>query len=179
MHLKMLTFYSYHCIIEIKLELKYVQGLEKTWARKISIFKAICKQQWLIYHDFCNCLGMLNKPLIISNSKSNNNIITKQVTVNLVYLSQVVHINKQFFGLVLPANQVWFTTLIKPIAIRLNSTITIIGVGSIRDNSISFDSAIRVIPVVGANIISAMEINISSNSNYSVNSNIRLVLVVI
>lgn len=43
-HLKILTFYSYYHIHEMKSELKYFQSFEKIQFRKANIIKAIYKE---------------------------------------------------------------------------------------------------------------------------------------
>lgn len=61
----------------MELELKYIHSLEKTRAKKISILKAIYKQDWSICHHFFNRSSTLDEPFIINDSNSNVNSIAK------------------------------------------------------------------------------------------------------
>lgn len=76
-HFKILISFNYHYITKIESELKYIKKFEKVQAREAIIFRAMYKQQWLIGHNLCNYLDVLNKFVISNNSNSNNNVIIK------------------------------------------------------------------------------------------------------
>lgn len=76
-YLKMLTSYSCRRINEIESELKYIQGLEKIRVKEANILKAVRKQQWLIYHDFRDCLGALDQLVVVDESDTNDDTIAE------------------------------------------------------------------------------------------------------
>lgn len=119
-------------------------------------------------------MSALNKSLDISNSISNNNVIAKWITVNLEYLPQVVPITKQFFKLVVPANQVRFTILTKHNACKLDSTIAVTGISFVGANIIGSGDTIRVVTIVGASIILVLVIGGNFDSNNSMGSRMKV-----
>lgn len=138
-HLKILTSYSFYCINKMKLELKYIQGLEETRDKEANILRAIHKQQQSICHYLHSFSNALNKPLTISDFDSNDDVIAKWVATNPEYLPHFVSVStKQSSRFVMLVNQVLFTAPTKHTVGRLGGAIAVISVGSVGGNGVGF-----------------------------------------
>lgn len=126
----------------------------------------------MICNNFCNNLGILNKLIIVKNSNFNNKIIAKQVTVYLKYLSYLVLVNnKQSYQLIMAANQVRFTIITKYITNKPSNTITVTIIDFVRDNSSG--GRVGVISVTKVGIVPIINIGMSFDYNYNIDSNIK------
>lgn len=157
----MLTSHNCRRINEMKSELKYIQGFEETRVTKEkNIFKAVCKQQRLICHDFQDYSGTLDEFFVVSDSDSHDNAIAEWILANLEYLPHFMPVStKQSFGPVMLTNQVQFTASIQHTASRLGGEVAVTGVGSVESNSVGFAggaSAGRLggaVPVTGVGFV--------------------------
>lgn len=48
-------------------DLKYIQTFEVAQKKESSIFKAVWKQQWTIWHQVYGCTEALDKPIMIND----------------------------------------------------------------------------------------------------------------
>lgn len=80
---------------------------------------------------------------------------------------------KQSSGPRILANQVWFITSTKHTIGRLNGAIVFTIVNSVGGNSVSFSNGVRVVSAIGASVILAIKIDMSSGSNYGISSNME------